>query len=275
MRAVAIALVLLYHAGVPFFGGGYVGVNVFFVLSGYLITGVMLRDVDRTGRLSLTRFWARRARRLLPAAFVALGAASMITWLWLPLTQRSVFGKDIFSAAIYLVNWRLAGRSVDYLAEDIGQSPVQHFWSLAVEEQFYIVWPLVIVATLLIARCSKMSARTGTSITIVAGGSCLLGVVNHPNQHQSDRCLLLDVHPFLGDRIGCGCRLGCGVSGSTPGSCTCGDWLGRIGRSCRIGDVVHGINAFPLVPGPPSDRRSRIACDLGPSGSSRISSRPA
>lgn len=78
MRAVAIALVLLYHAGVPFFGGGYVGVDVFFVLSGYLITGVMLRDVDRTGRLSLTRFWARRARRLLPAAFVALGAASMI-----------------------------------------------------------------------------------------------------------------------------------------------------------------------------------------------------
>lgn len=167
MRAVAICLVLLYHAGVPLFGGGYVGVDVFFVLSGFLITGVMLRDVDRTGKLSLTNFWARRARRLLPAAFFALGAASLITWLWLPLTQRVVFGKDIVSAALYVVNWRLAGRSVDYLAEDVGVSPVQHFWSLAVEEQFYIVWPLIIVFALLLARRSRMQARTGFAVAIV------------------------------------------------------------------------------------------------------------
>ena len=179
IRAVAIGLVILYHAGVPLFGAGFVGVDVFFVLSGFLITGVMLRDIDRTGHLSLTDFWARRARRLLPAAFFALAAASLISWLWLPFTQREVFGKDIFSAAFYVLNWRLAGRSVDYLADDVWLSPVQHFWSLAVEEQFYIVWPLVVVAALLLARRIKTPSRAmlGIILSIAVAASLWWSVV--------------------------------------------------------------------------------------------------
>jgi peptidoglycan/LPS O-acetylase OafA/YrhL len=168
MRAIAIGLVLLYHAGVPQAGGGYVGVDVFFVISGFLITGVMLRDIDRTGNLSLRRFWTRRARRLLPAAFFALAGASLITWLWLPITQRAVFGKDIVSAAFYVVNWVLAARSVDYLSQDIWLSPVQHFWSLAVEEQFYIIWPLVVVAALVVARKIQIPARIAIGFVIGA-----------------------------------------------------------------------------------------------------------
>ena len=171
MRAIAILLVLLYHANVPGFEGGYVGVDMFFVISGFLITGTMLREIETTNAFSLSRFWARRAKRLLPAAFLALAGSAVITWLWLPVTQREVFGGDIIAASLYVVNWRLGDRSVDYLAEDVGSSPVQHFWSLAVEEQFYIAWPLFIVVALLVAsrlRISRTAAVTG--VVLVASG---------------------------------------------------------------------------------------------------------
>lgn len=145
MRAVAIGLVLLYHAGLPFLPGGFVGVDVFFVISGFLITGLLIRELERDGRVSLSRFYARRAKRLLPATAVVLVATTVLTWLTAPVVQWRTFGLDITGASLYVVNWVLAGRAVDYLAEDVGVSPVQHFWSLAVEEQFYIVWPLLLI----------------------------------------------------------------------------------------------------------------------------------
>src|SRR5690625_987843 len=145
LRAIAVLLVLAYHAGVPLVSGGYVGVDVFFVISGFLITGLLIREVETHGRLSLRRFYARRAKRLLPATGVVLVATALLTWWSTSVVDWRAFGWDIVGAALYVVNWVLAGRSVDYLAEDVGASPVQHFWSLAVEEQFYIVWPLLIV----------------------------------------------------------------------------------------------------------------------------------
>ncbi|WP_281242126.1 acyltransferase family protein [Ruania alba] len=146
LRAVAIGLVLLYHAEVvELVPGGFVGVDVFFVISGFLITGLLIRELERSGRVSLGRFYARRAKRLLPATGVVLVVTAVLTWLSVSVVQWRVFGGDIVGAALYVVNWVLAGRSVDYLAEDVGVSPVQHFWSLAVEEQFYIVWPLLLV----------------------------------------------------------------------------------------------------------------------------------
>jgi peptidoglycan/LPS O-acetylase OafA/YrhL len=150
LRAIAIGTVLAFHAGLPWVSGGYVGVDVFFVLSGFLITGILVREVNQSGRVRLGRFWARRARRLLPASALVLAFSVLVTWVWLPLTQRQPFGLDIVSSALYVVNWRLAARSVDYQAEDIVASPVQHFWSLAVEEQFYVVWPLLILAVAVI-----------------------------------------------------------------------------------------------------------------------------
>ncbi|NHA70187.1 acyltransferase family protein [Phycicoccus flavus] len=145
MRAIAIGLVVVYHAGVSGLPGGFVGVDVFFVISGFLITGLLVREVTSTGRVSLARFYARRAKRLLPATGLVLVTTVVLTWLTVSAVRWRDFGLDIVSAATYVVNWRLAARSVDYLAEDVGASPVQHFWSLAVEEQFYIVWPLLLV----------------------------------------------------------------------------------------------------------------------------------
>ncbi len=148
LRAVAVVLVLLYHAGVPGLPGGYVGVDVFFVISGFLITGLIVREIERSGRLSLTRFYARRARRLLPATALVFVAVAAVTVEVLPVSQWRAVAGDMVASALYVVNWRFAELSVDYLAADTASSPLQHFWSLAVEEQFYIVWPLLIVALL-------------------------------------------------------------------------------------------------------------------------------
>jgi peptidoglycan/LPS O-acetylase OafA/YrhL len=153
MRTIAVGSVLAAHAGVPFLAGGFIGVDIFFVLSGFLITGLLAREVSRSGRVSLATFWARRVKRLLPASATVLVFSALVTYLYLPITQRKDFGGDIVSAALYVVNWRLAARGVDYQAEDIGESPVQHYWSLAVEEQFYVVWPiLMLVVAVLAAR---------------------------------------------------------------------------------------------------------------------------
>ncbi len=152
LRALAIGLVLAFHAGIRFIPGGYVGVDVFFVISGFLITGLLVREAQRSGRVSLVRFYARRAKRLLPIASVVLVFAAIVTTTLLPRSDARIFGGDIVGAALYVVNWVLAGRSVDYLASDVGQSPVLHYWSLSVEEQFYLVWPLVIIVALLVVR---------------------------------------------------------------------------------------------------------------------------
>ncbi len=159
MRAIAIGLVVVYHAGVRQLPGGFVGVDVFFVISGFLITGLLVREVTGSGRVSLVRFYARRAKRLLPATGLVLVTTVVLTWLTISPVRWRDFGLDVVSAATYVVNWRLAARSVDYLAEDVGASPVQHFWSLAVEEQFYIVWPLLLVLLAFLLRRSRRLAR--------------------------------------------------------------------------------------------------------------------
>lgn len=151
LRAVATFLVLPYHAGLMLFPGGFVGVDVFFVISGFVITGQLLKEVERDGRVSLLGFYGRRAKRLLPASALVLAATALMTWLWVPRIRWEVTGGDIVSSALYVVNWRLADRSVDYLAEDVTPSAVQHYWSLAVEEQFYFVWPLLVIAAVLAA----------------------------------------------------------------------------------------------------------------------------
>ena len=170
LRAVAIGLVLVYHAGLPWLPGGFVGVDIFFVISGFLITGVMLREVAETGRLSLVGFYARRAKRLLPATVLVLVTTAVLTVVFLPISQRSIFGGDIAAAAGYVVNWRLADRAVDYLAEDTGASPVQHFWSLAVEEQFYVLWPVLVVLLLLAARRLSPGRGARHRTLLLSGG---------------------------------------------------------------------------------------------------------
>ncbi|WP_433124112.1 acyltransferase family protein [Micromonospora sp. CA-240977] len=146
MRAVAVLLVLLGHAGVPYLPGGFVGVDVFFVISGFLITGLLLEELDRRGRLSLTDFYARRAKRLLPAAATVLVATLVLTYVFLPRGRWSATAWDVIASACYAMNWRMAEQSADYVAANDAASIAQHFWSLAVAEQFYLVWPLLLIA---------------------------------------------------------------------------------------------------------------------------------
>jgi len=148
LRAIAVGLVVLYHAKVAGIPGGYVGVDVFYVISGFLITGLLLREVDRSGTVRLGAFYARRARRLLPAATVVILATLAAAFVLLPPLRLAVIGTDAAAAALYVSNLRFAAQATDYLAAGAAQSPFLHFWSLAVEEQFYLVWPaLILLAT--------------------------------------------------------------------------------------------------------------------------------
>ncbi|UJA19463.1 acyltransferase [Thermoleophilia bacterium SCSIO 60948] len=160
LRGLAMILVLLAHAGFGFAEGGYVGLDVFFVISGFLITTLILRELDRTGRISLAQFYARRIRRLLPAAAVVLIAIVFGSLILFSPVRNEVVSGDVLASVGYFVNWRLADQSVDYFAQGFEGSPVQHFWSLAVEEQFYILWPLVIVAIAFVV--AKLGGRHRT-----------------------------------------------------------------------------------------------------------------
>ncbi|MEV6494210.1 acyltransferase family protein, partial [Actinoplanes sp. NPDC051633] len=140
LRAVAVLLVVLGHAGVPFVSGGFVGVDVFFVISGFLITSLLLRQRP----ISFARFYARRMLRLLPAATVVLLTTLAAAWLWLTPVRFTEYAWDAVASSTWWVNLRLAITGTDYFATG-PPSPFQHFWSLAVEEQFYLVWPLLIV----------------------------------------------------------------------------------------------------------------------------------
>jgi peptidoglycan/LPS O-acetylase OafA/YrhL len=144
MRAVAVLLVVAFHAGVPLVQGGFIGVDVFFVISGFLITGLLVSELARTERISITGFYARRIRRLLPLSTVVLVAVAVMTVLVLPALDRPSIGADVRASALWYANLHFAATSTDYMSA-VDQSPVLHYWSLSVEEQFYVLWPLLIL----------------------------------------------------------------------------------------------------------------------------------
>jgi peptidoglycan/LPS O-acetylase OafA/YrhL len=163
LRGIAVALVVLFHSGIVEVPGGFVGVDVFFVISGFLITGLLIREKERTGRIRLPAFYARRVRRLLPAGMVALAATLVASFVILsPLDLPQAAG-DGAAAALSVGNIRYALEAGDYFASVGSPSPFLHFWSLGVEEQFYLVWPALI---LLAAAHSR--PRLGAGIALVA-----------------------------------------------------------------------------------------------------------
>ena len=152
LRALAVALVVVYHLWPGVMPGGFVGVDVFFAISGFLITSMLLREIDRGGTVRLGAFWARRARRLLPAALTTLLACAAATALLVPLYYRESFLTDIRASTAYVQNWHLSAVQTDYFAAEGAASPVQHFWSLSAEEQFYVIWPLLLVVAVVVVR---------------------------------------------------------------------------------------------------------------------------
>ncbi|MGY2084936.1 acyltransferase family protein [Blastococcus sp. SYSU DS0539] len=156
LRALAVMLVVVYHLWPTRLTGGYVGVDVFFVISGFLITSHLDRELTRRGTVSLAAFYARRARRLLPAATVVLLASVVGSYLFLPVSRWATTAGDILASAFYVENWNLAARAVDYSASHDAASVVQHYWSLSVEEQFYLVWPALILLLSVVARRTRV-----------------------------------------------------------------------------------------------------------------------
>lgn len=159
LRAFAVVAVVAYHLWPGAVPGGFVGVDVFFVLSGYLITGHMLREHARSGWVSLASFYARRVRRIAPAALLVLLATAVATPFLLPEPRWHDVVRTGLASIVSGINWLLALDSVDYLAEGAAPSPFQHYWSLAVEEQFYLVWPLLAVAAIAWARRRRRPFR--------------------------------------------------------------------------------------------------------------------
>jgi peptidoglycan/LPS O-acetylase OafA/YrhL len=160
LRAFGLFVMFLCHAEFGFGSGGFVGLDIFFVISGFLITGLIVHELDRTGTLSLSAFYARRIRRLLPLAVTVLAVTVVASWFAYSPLQAEVVAGDVIAASLYFVNWRFAAQETDYFAVDPLDSPIQHFWSLSVEEQFYLVWPLLLLtAFAFVARRSGRWAK--------------------------------------------------------------------------------------------------------------------
>jgi peptidoglycan/LPS O-acetylase OafA/YrhL len=181
LRAVAVLTVIAAHAGVPFLPGGFVGVDVFFVISGFLISQLLFREVQRSGRVSLPGFYARRARRILPAATVVTIATVVASAIWLSAVDLLTVVEDALWAVFFAANIHFAAVGTDYFAQEEPPSPLQHYWSLSVEEQFYLVWPALLLVLVLVTRRSGRGLPRGAvlgTLVVITGASFAWSVVS-------------------------------------------------------------------------------------------------
>lgn len=178
MRALAVLVVTIFHLWPSLLPGGFIGVDVFFVLSGYLITQLLLKELATRGKIDLVRFYKRRYKRLMPVAAVVLVATALLTILFVPESEWRGYGAEIVASALYFENWWLAQLSVDYLATDAAPSALQHFWSLSVEEQFYLFWPALMIGSYGLAKRGRFSslAALGTAFGAVFALSLLASI---------------------------------------------------------------------------------------------------
>jgi peptidoglycan/LPS O-acetylase OafA/YrhL len=165
LRAVAVLLVAVYHI---WFGRVSGGVDVFLMLTGFLITGSLVRSVEREGRIRFFAFWTRLVRRLVPAVAVVLAATMAAMYLWLPRSRWPDILGEVRAAALYHENWVLADNAVDYLAREAAASPVQHFWSLSIQGQFYLLWPALIALAALAATRVRLPLRATVLVAVTA-----------------------------------------------------------------------------------------------------------
>jgi peptidoglycan/LPS O-acetylase OafA/YrhL len=187
LRAVAVALVVLEHAGVGLLSGGYVGVDVFFVVSGFLITQILVREASVSGKVSLSTFYSRRARRILPASTLVLLVTSLVAVLTLSASRAREVMDDVLWSSAFAANIHFARLDTDYFAADRAVSPVQHYWSLAVEEQFYLVLPLLLLVVVALGRRRLVAGKrfpgrwvTGIVVGVLSVASLAWSVIDTP-----------------------------------------------------------------------------------------------
>ena len=174
LRALAAILVTLFHA--KWISGGFIGVDIFYVISGFLITGLLIREFDRSKTINFKEFYARRFKRLLPTSFFVLAVTALASWILVPGTMRASLGRDIIAASLYVSNYLFAWWQADYQNLDATPSPVIHYWSLAVEEQFYLIWPLLILFMSSIALKLKNKKYLFYGVTLVTTTSFLFSI---------------------------------------------------------------------------------------------------
>ncbi len=193
LRGAAVIGVVAYHLQLGWAKGGYLGVDLFFVLSGFLITTLLLEEWVGTGRIGLAAFWGRRARRLLPALFLVVAALALY------LVCNALFGGpganglidlsglrgDAIATLLYVNNWHLIYAHQSYFAQFSTPSPLQHTWSLAIEEQFYLVWPLVLLLLLRLARRGWRHVGVVVTVVLGVGSSVLMAALFHPGVDPS------------------------------------------------------------------------------------------
>ena len=174
LRVVAVYLVVAFHARLNRFSGGFIGVDVFFVLSGYLVTRLLLRDLDGSGSIRFRRFYARRFRRLLPAAAVVLLVSAVLYSVVASPVEVAEAEGGFRAAFLYVTNWYFISQSKDYFVADIATNPVLQFWSLAVEEQFYLVWPVLLTGLFALTRRFGTQRQRATQALVALAATASL-----------------------------------------------------------------------------------------------------
>ncbi len=183
LRAVAVLLVVLFHSGVSILSGGYIGVDVFFVISGFVITGVLLRERAASGRTSILKFYGRRCRRIIPAASLVIVATVALTYALVGSATGGRTATDGRWASVFLANFHFTSVGTDYLGSQLPPSPLQNYWSLAVEEQFYVVYPTLFLALASLGTRLNLRARLAIGLVLVVAASWAFSVIDtasHP-----------------------------------------------------------------------------------------------
>jgi peptidoglycan/LPS O-acetylase OafA/YrhL len=184
LRALAILTIMLYHGQVSWPRGGYLSVDLFFVLSGYLITTLLLEEWDRRGAISLKRFWSGRARRLLPALFLMLAGVAAYAALLAPATGLPRMRGDALATLLYVANWRFAFTHLSYFEQFGDSSPLTHMWTLGIEEQYYLLWPLALIVALRLAR-GRLRPLLAGILLAMAASAITMAVLYRPGVDPS------------------------------------------------------------------------------------------